>query len=168
MTGEQTQKRKPVLKDEDAEQIIATRKYIQEDAGGLLKKMKLKNGHWRATTDLICSQHNLKMLLRKTEDDECDFSVLLIYTDGYGSEYILRRYNGDHGRHTNPITREVMSGPHIHKITEDCQRTMLRGEGQAEATGEYQTLRTAIEIFMRDMNIVRKGQENNTKLTGWN
>ena len=167
MTGEQTQKRKPILKEEDVERIIAARKYIQEDAGSLLKKMRLKNGHWRASADLICPQHNLRILIRKTEDDERDFSVLLVYTDGCGSEYTLRRYNGDHGKHTNPITGEVIYGPHIHKITEECQRTMLKGEGQAEDTGEYQTLRTAIEIFMRDMNIVRKGQENNTKLTGW-
>jgi len=163
MIDEHSQKERPILKEIEAEQIIAAKKHIHK---GLKEPFKLtsKNGHLRASVDLMCQQYKLSMRLRKAEDDELDFSILLVYIDEKGREYIIRRYNGDHGKHTNPISGEVISGPHVHIITEECQRTRHKAEGQARATSEYKTFRQAINIFMRDMNIEFEGPENTVTL----
>ncbi|MCL2147885.1 MAG: hypothetical protein FWH47_00890 [Methanomassiliicoccaceae archaeon] len=144
---------KPILRDNDVREIVAALKYIPLGTGDPLKRMREKNGHYRAAVELTCPSYDLSMRLRRAVDDDLDFSVLLIYTDSRGSDYIIRRYNGDHGKHTDPFTGDIIRGPHIHKITERCQRTLHKAEGYAEPTTEYHTLPQATRVFMRDMNI---------------
>jgi len=157
-------KGRPILTDEFVDEIIAAKKLIPKSTKNPFKTTE-KNGNNRASIELICHPYGLRMGIRQTIDDALDFSVLLIYTDANGRTYILRRYNGDHGKHTDPITSHELWGPHIHRITEECQKTIHKDEGHAEATNRYQTLDQAIDVFMNDMNISHEQNKYLTKLT---
>jgi hypothetical protein len=146
---------KPLLADSLASEIVGCKKAIPagtrdpHDLGAL----KLDSGNYRRRIPLKCDGYNLRMTIRKSEDDPFDFSVILTYVDASGRTYIIRRYNGDHGEHRDQMTGRIISGPHIHKISEEYQRMGYKAEGFAEATEEYRTLKEAISIFLRDMHI---------------
>jgi len=157
-------KGRPILDDEFVDKIIKAKKFIPNIKKDPFKTTE-KNGNNRASIYLICDQYDVRMDIRQTADDFLDFSVLLIFTDNHNHNYILRRYNGDHGSHTDPITGEKIWGPHIHKISEECQRTIHKDEGHADATDDYKTLNQAIDVFMADMNICHKDGIYRTRLT---
>lgn len=93
-------------------------------------------------------------------------NVFFRYRGVSGSTYIITRYNGFHGNHENPDGR-IISGCHIHRITEKAQRDGLKEEAQASHTTEYDAWKKAVSVFMLDINIYFKGEENNTKLEEW-
>ena len=162
--GENSQKGRPILKDEFVKAIIDSSKQIPKSKKDPFR-MTDNNGNRRASIDLICPHYEVKMGIRQALDDSLDFSVLLIYTDANGRTYILRRYNGDHGKHTDPITSEIIRGPHIHMITEECQHKTHKDECHAEATDRYHTLEQAIGVFMKDMNIHHEMGKDQTRIT---
>lgn len=152
------------MSDEYVDKIIDAQKFIPETKKDPFKTTE-NNGNMRASIDLNCAQYNVRMNIRQTIDDALDFSVLLVYTDQHNHSYILRRYNGDHGKHIDPLTGEKVWGPHIHKITVECQRTIHKDEGHAESTDCYKTLSQAIDVFMKDMNIHYSDRTDHTKLS---
>lgn len=162
-TIEESPKGRPVIIEEFVDKVIKTKKIMPDTKKDPLKMVE-KNGNFRATIDLVCT-YKVRMGIRQSVDDAFDFSILLIYTDNQNHDYILRRYNGDHGDHTDPITGEKIRGPHIHKITEECQRTIHKDEGHAEITNRYRMLNEAIDVFMADMNICYKDGTRHTKLS---
>lgn len=164
--GGAASKGRPVLLDSDVERIIAAEKYLPSNKKDPFR-LKPDNGHKRAVIDLNCSSYNLSMRIRVSEDDEFNFSILLVYTDPQNRDYILRRYNGDHGKHTNLLSGEVMCGPHIHKITEEYQRKTHKGEGYAEKTESYRTWNDAVKIFIKDMNIRYEVNKHISSLEEW-
>lgn len=152
---EYTPKGKPLLHDNEIEAIISTPKYIPKSAGRAYNwsAFKLDNGQFRRKIDLLCKDFNLTMAMRRLEDDPFDFSVLLIYNDNKGYKYIIKRYNGDHGMHIDSRTGNMISGPHIHSISVECQMTTHKDEGYAEPTDRYKTLPEAVDVFISDLNI---------------
>ena len=146
---------RPVLRDSLVSDIMSCRKTIPtgikdpRDMGSL----KLDSGNYRRKIPLKSDRYNLRMTIRKSEDDPLNFSVILSYTDANGLIYIIRRYNGDHGEHKDQMTGRILSGPHIHTITEEYQLRGYKAEGFAVETDRYRTLMEAINVFLKDMNI---------------
>jgi len=167
-TDEVSPKGRPVLKDDFINELIRIPKYIPK---GLKDPFKMKedNGHLRSSVDLISDNTNYKFTLstRKLIKDPMDFSVVFTYTDISGREYIIRRFNGDHGRHYHKNTGSYISGPHIHTITESAQKEYHKDETEAVETNLYKTLDQAIDFSMKELNIKHEGAKRTKDLSQW-
>ena len=148
-------KGKPLLTEDEIDSITKCLKYIPTNIGKAYhpSSMRPDNGQYRRRIELICDEYRLTMVLRQLIDNPLDFSVLLIFDDEKGHTYIIKRYNGDHGLHIDNRTGICISGPHIHTITEEHQRSYHKDEGHAEPTNKYKTLPEAVDVFMKDLNI---------------
>jgi hypothetical protein len=102
--------------------------------------------------------HEFRLILRSNRLHPQDFSVLLIFKDTDGTEYILRRHNGTHpSKHTNEYEKrqnlpnaELPICFHRHLATERYQRAGLRIDGYAEQTNDYNDMQTAKNAMFRD------------------
>lgn len=80
-----------------------------------------------------------------------DFSVILIYVNENGKDYVLRRYNGKH-THKNKIEKNRFREFHIHKATERYQKAGFRIEEYAEVTHSYNNWKDALMKMLIDCN----------------
>lgn len=154
---------KPVLSETHIQEIMSHPKTFP----GAFKDIKLKeeNQHSRYNVDLITEgEYRMSISIRVSRKNPSNFSVILKYTNRAGYEYILRRYNGDHGLHINP-DGERFTGCHIHKITESAQTDRMKEESYAYPTDKYQDWKGALSILMADGNIQYKN--TNTNLGRW-
>lgn len=87
--------------------------------------------------------------------ESTDFSIILMYLDGDGTRYVLRRYNGIHP-HTNKIERIKIYGFHIHTGTERYQREYDKIDGFAEITTLYNNWKDAFDLMRSDCNLIGK------------
>lgn len=169
MDGEEVSpKGRPILSDAEVEELVRIPKYIPDSVKDPFKP-KTDGAHFRSAVNLICEDQRYKFTLstRKLIKDPMDFSVIVIYKDINGRKYIIRRYNGDHGRHYHKDTGLWISGPHIHSITERAQREYHKDETEAAETDRYKTLEQAIEVAMEDMNVVFERNKGNADLRKW-
>ncbi len=159
---------RPILSDSFTEELIRMPKYIPKDVKNPFRP-KEDNGHFRSSVSLACDNPEYKFTLstRKLIKDPTDFSVVFTYIDVNGREYIIRRFNGDHGRHYHNRTGQYISGPHIHTITESAQRDLHKDETDAVETNQYKTLEQAIEFALRQLNIVRESGKGIKTLNEW-
>ena len=154
---------KPVLSETHIQEIMSHPKTFP----GAFKDIKLKeeNQHSRYNVDLITEgEYRMSISIRVSRKNPSNFSVILKNTNRAGYEYILRRYNGDHGLHINP-DGERFTGCHIHKITESAQTDRMKEESYAYPTDKYQDWKGALSILMADGNIQYKN--TNTNLGRW-
>lgn len=167
-TEELSPKGRPVLNDSLVQKLIEIPKYIPKDVKEPFK-LREDNGHLRSSVSLICDQPEYKFTLstRKLIKDPMDFSVIFIYIDANGREYILRRFNGDHGRHYHKSTGTYISGPHIHRITETAQKEFHKDETEASETDKYKTLEQAIPFAMMELNINYEASKGTVSLSKW-
>jgi hypothetical protein len=110
----------------------------------------------------LSNGHVFSLILRGNRLSQLDFSVILIFKDADGSEYILRRHNGKHpSMHTNEYEKRLnLQNPelpicfHRHLATERYQRAGLKIDGYAEKTNDYCDIKTAQEAMIRDAGFV--------------
>ena len=161
-------KGRPILDDAFVDELIRVPKYIPKGSKDL-SRMKEDNGHLRASVALICDRIDCRFTLavRKLIKDPMDFSVIFTYADINGREYIIRRFNGDHGRHYHRNTNKYVSGPHIHTITESAQREYRKDETEAFETDRYKTLEQAIRFAMDELNIRHEEAKGTEDLSKW-
>lgn len=106
--------------------------------------------------------HEFRLIFRSNRLHPQDFSVLLIFKDTDGTEYVLRRHNGTHpSRHTNEYEKrknlpnaELPICFHRHLATERYQRAGLRIDGYAEQANDYNDIHTARNAMFRDARFV--------------
>lgn len=148
-------KGKPILSEEHIRRLLSCTKYLPDGVRRLYdyNAMKPKNGNYKHSMKLHSDEGDFTVAIRQLIDDPLAFSVVLMY-ESKGYRYILTRYNGDHGRHYNPMSDDYVEGCHIHRITEECQRSSHKDECFAEATDRYRTLEEAVRVFMQDVNVV--------------
>ena len=93
----------------------------------------------------LSNGHEFTLVLRGNRLSPLDFSVILVFKDVDGSDYILRRHNGVHpSTHTNEYEKRL-SLPnaelpicfHRHLATERYQRAGLKIDGYAEQANDY-------------------------------
>lgn len=154
---------KAIILDEEIKRIIESVKVIPYKRKDF--NITPENKHFRFSVKLE-GEYETYMDIRVSTKDNNNFSVLLRYKGVSGFTYIITRYNGFHGKHANP-DGSTISGCHIHRITEGAQRDGLKEEAHASFTTKYDTWKKAAEVFMLDMSIYFKGEENNTKLKKW-
>ena len=109
-----------------------------------------------------------RLIARQNHAGRLDFSIILLFIDSDGHEYVLRRNNGMHSsRHTNRWEKEnnlpnatVEIGFHRHFATERYQVNGYDLEGYAEATYDYRDFTSAIDDLLEKCGFVKPARDN--------
>jgi len=129
-----------------------------------VEKLRLKERKDSAHSEASCyidgvKGHHYRINIRKSNINPLDFSIILVYEDRRShTDYILTRYNGDHGSHKNVIEKDLIEGCHIHTATERYQSAGLRIDSYAVKTKDYSSYNTALDSFIKDLNFRMSGQ----------
>ncbi len=153
-----------ILSDTEIQQLLAEPKPLPPNWENRLRlKPKAQEAFSQGSCDLRLSNgHEFSLVLRSNRLSPLDFSVILVFKDTDGSEYILRRHNGAHASiHTNKYEKRL-SLPnaklpvcfHRHLATERYQKAGLEIDGYAEQTNDYSDIRTAQDAMIRDAGFV--------------
>ena len=153
-----------ILSDIEIQQLLAEPKPLLPNWENRLRLMpKAQEAFSQRSLSLPLSNgHEFSLILRSNRLSPLDFSVILVFKDIDGSEYILRRHNGTHpSKHTNEYEKRL-SLPnaelpicfHRHLATERYQKAGLRIDGYAEQANDYSDIRTAQDAMIRDAGFV--------------
>lgn len=151
-----------------------TRILTDSEIGALLREIKPLPPNWSTRLRLrskssvsfdqrdfpieLPSGHKFNLILRRSRLMPLDFSVILVFSDDDGMEYILRRHNGPHpSKHTNQWEK-ILGVPgfqldpcfHIHMATERYQQAGLRIDGYAQPTERYGDFHGALRVMFED------------------
>lgn len=137
-------------------------KLISKNSMRQFEHKEYGDGNIRSSVDFssVDGRYRFVISTRMLIDVPSDFSVVFRYVDSEQRSYIIRRYNGNHGRHYHRNTNRYISGPHIHTITEKAQDGYRKDETEAVETREYVTLEQAIAYALSDLNIKFEVQDD--------
>jgi len=96
-------------------------------------------------------EHTFKIIIRQSKINPLDFSVIFGVLIG-NKVFRIKRYNGDHGCHTNKIEGTQIKGFHIHKATERYQQKGFQEDGYAEKTTKYANWTRALGVMLQENN----------------
>lgn len=153
-----------ILSDAEIQQLLAESKPLAPNWENKLRLTpKAQEAFSQKALSLQSSSgHEFSLVLRGNRLSPLDFSIILVFKDADGSEYVLRRHNGTHpSRHTNEYERRL-SLPnaelpicfHRHLATERYQKAGLKIDGYAEQTNDYSDIRTAQDAMIRDAGFI--------------
>jgi len=102
------------------------------------------------------SGSHFRVVLRQSNLNPLDFSIILLFRDSEGTEYRLIRFNGRHpsGHTTKWEKRRARPNSgfrnecHVHRATERYQLEGLDIDGYAEVTHDYDSFETALDRFV--------------------
>jgi hypothetical protein len=136
-------------------QLLAERKILPDDYLTLIQ-VRPKRGH--SERELLVKGENgseFSLILRQSEYNKLDFSVILAYlVPKTNVLFRLRRYNGKSHEHTNPYEGQKFFAFHIHIATERYQQSGMREDTYAEPTNDYSDLNGAIQCMLNDCGFV--------------
>lgn len=139
-----------VISDERIQEYISEKKIIPKSFNPILKDKNC--GHLQFHGSIIGENGNSFYVgIRENKLNPTDFSVIFGVKIN-GKIFKLKRYNGDHGEHTNKLNNEKINGFHIHKATKIYQENGFEEEGYAEKTTRYNEWRTALKVLYKDNN----------------
>lgn len=153
-----------IISDKEIEQLLVEPKPLPPNWVNRLR-LTLKTQEafsQRSLLVTLSNGHKFSLVLRNNRLSPLDFSVILVFKDIDGSEYILRRHNGTHPSiHTN-VYEKRLSLPnaelpicfHRHIATERYQRAGLKIDGYAEQTNDYNNITTAQEAMIHDAGFI--------------
>ena len=92
--------------DQDIELLLAERKPLPADYRSRMK-LRDKRGHKKVEFEIKgCRGSEFRLILRQSNFNPLDFSVILSYTPPQSNQSIrLRRYNGKSHEHTNQLKK---------------------------------------------------------------
>lgn len=153
-----------ILSDAEIQQLLQEPKPLPQnwEARLRLRPKSQEAFHQRDCFVQGSNGHEFRLILRSNHLHPQDFSILLLFKDADGIEYILRRHNGAHpSMHTNEYEKrqnlpnaELPICFHRHLATERYQRAGLRIDGYAERTNDYHDIQTAQSAMIRDARFV--------------
>ena len=140
-----------LLTDDHILALLAERKPLEPDYRVKIQ-VKPKRGHKERELDIAgVTGAEFRLILRQSESNALDFSVILSYCVPQTNQRLrLRRYNGKSHQHTNTIEEMTFYDFHIHTATERYQRLGAREDGFAEPTTRYADIHTAIRCCLSD------------------
>jgi hypothetical protein len=143
------------LTDEEIGSLLAERKILPEDFYSRLR-LKSKHGHKEYETDVRGEEgSDFRLLIRQSELNPLDFSVILLYLPkGSSQQFRLHRYNGKSHEHRNHIEKNKFYAFHIHMATERYQHSGFREDAFAELTTRYADYHAAVECMIKDCGFV--------------
>ena len=153
-----------ILSDTEIQQLLREQKPLPENWE---TRLRLRPKSQEAFSQRDCfvqgsDGHEFRLIIRSNRLHPQDFSVLLVFKDTDGAEYILRRHNGTHpSKHTNEYEKrqnlpnaELPICFHRHLATERYQKAGLRIDGYAEQANDYNDIHTARNAMFRDARFV--------------
>ena len=140
-----------LLTDANIQGLLAERKPLAPDYREKLQ-VKPKRGHKERELDIIgVAGSEFRLILRQSEFNVLDFSVILVYCVPQSNQRIrIRRYNGKSHQHSNTIESVEFYDFHIHTATERYQRAGMREDWFAEPTARYADIHHAICCCLSD------------------
>ena len=140
-----------LLTDANIQELLSERKPLPADFREKLR-VKPKRGHKERELDIVgASGSEFRLILRQSEFNALDFSVILAYCVPQTNQRIrLRRYNGKSHEHTNTIESMTFYDFHIHSATERYQRLGVREDWFAEPTARYADIHDAVRCCFSD------------------
>ena len=145
-----------ILKDWEIDKLITERKNLPLSIEKAFRNMQTTGrGYRRKKIELQGEEGSrFAIMIRQNTINPLDFSIILGYYPPNSSVlFRLRRYNGEHGQHTNKIESNQLYSFHIQKATERYQVKGFDEEGFAEKTNEFYDLRTAFLYMIKDCSI---------------
>ncbi|MEI6795564.1 MAG: hypothetical protein WCK39_01745 [Methanomassiliicoccales archaeon] len=149
-----------MLTDQRIAELIAEKKSLPENYLDRLRpQQQVGQIYTRGSLSVVGDNgSHFRINTRKSTIDMRDFSIVFIYEiQSTNQEYVIARYNGDHGEHQNTIEKETVEGFHIHKATERYQKAGKHIESYAVETDSYGSFTAALGIFINDMNFTLPG-----------
>lgn len=139
------------LSDEDIARLVQERKPLPDDYQSHMR-LKPKRGHSERDLDIIGTDgSDFRLILRQSQFNVLDFSVILAYRFPRSNElFRLRRYNGRSHEHTNSIEQQTFYDFHIHLATERYQEIGANEDTYAEPTDRFGDMQGAIECLLGD------------------
>jgi hypothetical protein len=144
------------LDDPEIAALIEESKPLPANYRGLIQT-KAKSGHKERELDILgASGNEFRLILRQSNFNSLDFSVILAYRPPKSSQlFRLRRYNGKSHTHTNIMEKQTFYDFHIHMATARYQQESgLREDSFAEVTGRYADFQGAIQCALDDCGFV--------------
>ena len=137
------------LSDADIKRLVAERKPLPHDYGERLK-LKRKRGHSEREYDVTGAEGSrFRLILRQSQSNPGDFSLILAYLPPRSNQlFRLRRYNGNHGTHSNKLEGTRLDGVHIHLATERYQDSGFREDAFAEKMTRYSDYSGALRSIL--------------------
>ena len=149
-----------ILSDIEIQQLLAEPKLLMSNWETRLRLTpKAQEAFSQRTLSLqLSNRHEYSLVLRSNRLSQLDFSIILVFKDIDGSEYILRRHNGAHpSKHTNTYEKrqnlpnaELPVCFHRHLATERYQKAGLKIDGYAEQANDYNDIRTAQDAMIHE------------------
>lgn len=154
------------LSDAEIQQLIAAPKPLPPDYRSRLR-LREKRGHReRDLTVAGPDDSTFRLILRESELNRMDFSVILTWAPKHSNEHVrLKRYNGKAHEHTNSIEGDRFYDFHIHLATERYQRIGGKDpDSFAQPTNRYASLQQALDCALLDCNFVFPGDASNQRM----
>jgi hypothetical protein len=150
-----------ILTDKQIDSFMSETKIIPKNFD---PKLRDKGLNLEFSQEVIGEEgNNFRIIVRQNKSSPLDFSVIFGVILG-GKLFRLRRYNGDHGIHTNKIEDEEIDGFHIHKATQRYQERGFREEGFAEKTEKYSDWKSALNKLIKDCNFTLQVELGQSRL----
>jgi hypothetical protein len=153
-----------ILTDVEIQQLLVEPKPLDPKWDSKLRlRPKTQEVFEQGSYDLcLPNGHEFSLVLRRNRLSPLDFSVILVFKDTDGTEYILRRHNGAHpSKHTNEFEKrlglpnaQLPVCVHRHLATERYQRAGLKIDGYAERSEDYNDINTAREAMIREAGFI--------------
>lgn len=143
------------LSDNDIARLLAEQKQLPADYRGLIQT-RPKRGHKERELDVVGNaKSEFRLILRQSEFNPLDFSVILAYRPPKSNQlFRLRRYNGKSHEHTNTLETQTFYGFHIHTATARYQDAGLREDFFAEPMDRYADFNGAIQCMLKDCGFI--------------
>jgi hypothetical protein len=149
--------------DSEIAQMIQERKPLPDNYHARVQ-LRDKRGHKEREFDITGENGTqYRLILRQSDFNALDFSIILAVNASDSNQiFRLRRYNGKHGEHTNPIEGNTFYDFHIHLATKRYQESGAREDTFAEVTDRYADFNTALQCMLKDCGFetTRDTQQN--------
>lgn len=143
------------LTDSQIAQLLGEKKKLPDNYRERLLQMKEKRGHKESEIDVKGESGGVyRLILRKSNSNMLDFSVILAYEMPNSNKiFRLRRYNGKH-RHTNHLEKQTIYDFHIHQATERYQQLGSDEDRYASASSTFSNIETALDRMIDECNFL--------------
>lgn len=143
-----------LLSDSEIARLIMEPKHLPHDYRDRIR-VRPKRGHSERELDIAGVSSEFRVILRQSEFNALDFSVILAYRPPRLNDvFRLRRYNGKSHEHTNKIEHQTFYNFHIHTATERYQQSGFREDAFAEPTDRFSDFQGAIRSMLIDCGFV--------------
>jgi hypothetical protein len=153
-----------ILSDSEIQTLLKEPKPLPPNWGNRLKPtLKAQEAFGQRSLNLpLANGHEFILVIRSSRLSLLDFSIILVFKDKDGLEYILRRHNGSHpSKHTNEYEKrlnlpnaELPICFHRHFATERYQKAGLKIDGYAGKADDYCDITSAQDAMIRDAGFI--------------